>query len=181
MKKKFIYLSAIFALISCSEPKEKKDYNIQIETKKIDPQTIHTKIKTNFPDNTPFTITASRDYKRENSSENYSIDLFYSYKSIVKNGSIEFNFDPTDKQWLNEYKELQKQNGEFDKTLTNIDIQSIKDTIEISVLYTPKAEQNNDLKKLFGEKGENLKGVNVEDNGNFKIFRKTIKIYDKYD
>lgn len=181
MKKQIIYISAILALISCKETKEKVDYNISIDAKKIEPKTIQTKIKTNFPENTAFTITASRDYKRENNPENYSIDLYYAFNSLVKNGSIEFNFDPADKKWLDEYKEIQKQNGESDKTLTDIDISSIKDTIEISVLYTPKAEQNQELKKIFGENGENLIGVNVEDNGKFKTFKKTIKIYDQYD
>ncbi|WP_298511033.1 hypothetical protein [uncultured Kordia sp.] len=183
MKKVSLLLFVTIILISCKEIKYKEEVsnlNIEIKTEKISNQEIKTFITTNFPENTAFTITVSRDYKRQNNGEQYAGELYYTYNSNVKNSSIEFTFDIDDMKWINEYKKIQKQNAEFDKSLTDIDFSSIKDSIEINVLFTPKAQQSNNVKELLGVNGENLKGKGTEDNGSFKIFTKTIKIYDKF-
>ena len=186
MKIKLLLLLSIVTFISCNkkteetETKEKIEFKVDITTKNISENEIKSMIKTNFPENTPFTITVSRDYSRKNNNEKYAGQLYYSNSSLVKNNQLDFNFKTDDKKWLDEYEVLRKENGKFDKTLTEIDKKTIKDTIEISILYTPKAEQSETVKKIIGENGKNLIGKDVEKVSDFKVYNKTIKIYNKF-
>jgi len=162
---------------------EKTEFNanVDISTEIVSETEIKTTVKTNFPENTSLTITASRDYRRKNCSEQYAADLYYSFRSIVKDGQISFTFNPLDKSWIDEYEALRKQNGQFDKTLTEIDKKSIKDSVEISVLFTPKGEQPENVVKIIGVNGENLNGADVEIiNDDFKVYEKTIRFYSKF-
>ena len=180
MKKLMALLFTVIVFINCSEKKEKPKYKIEIETKNLIERKIKVEVRTNFPDKTPFVISVSRNYKRKQNSENYAGELYSSYNSIVKNGFIEFTFDANDSKWVEEYKNLQKKYGEAEKSLTDIDFNRVKDTIEIYILYTPKGEQSKEIKNLIGVNGENLRGDGTEDNGDFKTFSKTIKIYNEY-
>lgn len=162
---------------------EHKEFNpnVEIMSKVVSETEIQTIVNTNFPDSTLLTLTATRGYKRKNSNENYSVQLYYSFNSIVKNGQIIFKFNPIDKSWINDYENLRKQNSQFDKALTEIDAKSIKDTIEISVTFTPKKEQPENVVSIVGKNGENLIGDGVETNNNgFKIFNNKIKFYNKF-
>jgi hypothetical protein len=183
--------TAILLLTSCNQNAETKNENaiekvaftpkVDITTENTSDNEIKATIKTNFPENTSLTITASRDYKRKERDEQYAADLYYSYSSIVKNGQVTFNFNPNDNSWIEKYEELRKQNGEFDKTLTEINRKSIKDTIEINVLFTPKGKQPESVINVLGANGDNLNGDEVEtNNGGFKIYDKKIKFYHKF-
>ncbi len=154
--------------------------NTDISTENISDNEIKVSVKTSFPESTSLTIGASRDYKRTGIDDQYAIDL-YSNNLIVKNGQVTFNFNPNDKKYIKEYEELRKRGWEFDKTLTEIDRKSIKDTIEISVLFTPRVEQPKSVINLTGVNGENLNGAGVEttDYG-FKVYDKKIKLYHKF-
>lgn len=189
MKIKLLQLLLIVTFISCNkktqetektETKEKTEFKVNITTENISENEIKAIVKTNFPENTPFTITVSRDYSRKSNDEKYAGQLYYSYNSLVKNNQLDFNFKIDDEKWLDEYEALRKENGKFDKTLTEIDKKTIKDTLEISILYTPKSEQSEDIKKIIGANGENLTGNDVEKVSDFKVYNKTIKIYNKF-
>lgn len=183
-------LTTTFLLTSCNPKTETKNEevtettefnaNVDITTEKISETDIKTIIKTNFPENTSLIITASRDYKRKNRDEQYAAQLYYSFSSIVKDGQISFNFNPSDNGWVSEYEALRKQNGSFDNTLTEIDKKSIKDSIEISVLFTPKGKQPENVIKAIGINGEKLKGENVEAVSDFKTYENKIKFYHKF-
>lgn len=189
---KLILTVAVSSILLCScnqksenkkvEVSEKKEFkaNVDISTENISENEIKTIIGTNFPDNTSLTVTASREYMRKNSDERYAANLYSEFNSTVKNGEIVFSFDPHDNSWMEEYNELRKQNAEFDKSLTEIDKQSIKDSIEISVLFTPKKEQPQEVVKSLGDNGENLTGENVESLNGFKVYRKKINFYNKF-
>lgn len=183
MKIKSLQLLLFFVFISCNkkiETKEKIEFKIDVTTENISENEIKAIVKTNFPDDTPFTITVSRDYKRKNIEEEYTGQLYYSQNSIVKNNKLEFAFKVDDKKWLDEYDFLRKENGKFDETLTEIDKKTIKDTLQISILYTPKAEQSENVRGIIGINGENLTGNDVENVSDFKIYKKTIKIHNKF-
>lgn len=184
-------ITAVLLLTSCNQNAETKNEvatekiaftpNVDITTENTSGNEIKVTIKTNFPENTSLTITASRDYKRKDSDEQYAADLYYSFSSIVKDGQINFNFNPNNNSWIDEYEELRKQIGEFDKTMTEINRKSIKDTIEISVLYTPKGKQPENVVNVLGVNGENLNGEEVETNNRgFKVYNKKIKFYNKF-
>ena len=100
----------------------------------------------------------------------------------MKDGQVSFTFNPLDKGWIDEYEALRKQNWSFDKSMTEIDKKSIKDTIEISVLFTPKGKQPENVVKIIGANGENLNGAEVQTNNNvgFKFYDKKIKFYSKF-
>lgn len=184
-------ITAVLLLTSCNQNAETKNGvatekiaftpNVYITTENTSGNEIKATIKTNFPENTSLTITASRDYKRKDRDEQYAADLYYSFSSIVKDGQITFNFNPNNNSWIDEYEALRKQNGEFDKTLTEINRKSIKDTIEITVLFTPKGKQPESVINVLGANGENLNGDEVEtNNGGFKVYDKKIKFYHKF-
>lgn len=193
MKNLILTMTAIGLLLtSCNQTTQTKNEeitetapfnaNVDITTEKVSASEIKATVKTNFPENTSLTITASRDYKRKNNNEQYAADLYYSFSSIVKDGQVSFTFNPLDKGWIDEYEALRKQNGSFDKSMTEIDKKSIKDTIEISVLFTPKGKQPENVVKIIGANGENLNGAEVQTNNNvgFKFYDKKIKFYSKF-
>ncbi len=192
MKTKIIQLLLfVIAFSGCQENQankensEKKSFDCKVEitTENISDNSIRTKIQTNFPENTPFTITVSREYIRKNNPLIYEGQLYYSYTSFVKNGEICFDFIVNDKKWIDEYYEIKKASDNFDKTLT--DIETIKDTLTINVLYTPKAESTKEIKDILGENGENMTGKEVEKlegaegYSDFYVFNKSIKLYNK--
>lgn len=181
MKSKIMLFVSILTLLSCAEKKKQtEDFKIDIKTDKISENNYKTDIETNFPDNTSFTISVSRDYKRKNSSVIYSATYYDEFSTLVKNGKINFNFTVDETKWQNEYIKHQKEYGNLDKTLTDVDFSSINDTIEINVLYTPMGEKNETNIELIGKDGENLKGDGLRKNGSFNVFDKTIKIYNKF-
>ena len=179
-----IFISLFVASSSTvSTPKNQPDFKIVIKTENISENEIRVTINTNFPENTPFTITVARGYSRKNNPAEYAGQLYYSYASYVKDGEINFNFSVDDEKWMDEYYQIKKQNESYDNRFT--DIETIKDTLEINVLYTPKSEPSKEIKDIIGENGEHLKGAEVdkvemnEGTSDFYVFDKTIKLYNK--
>jgi hypothetical protein len=179
MKNIIITILILTLFIRC-----KDDYIIDIDIQNISDKKVQTIITTNFPENTVFSISAERLYKRKNDTNYYGGTLYYSMESAVKNGMIELSIDIDDKEWIDDYNDdikFQKQLKIYNKKFAEIDYRSIKDSIEISVRYTAIFEQDKNIKKILGEKGENLRGkgtINVED---YQIFRKAVTIYSKFE
>lgn len=195
MKNKLILFLCTVLIISCNKKTENiektektenienlkiPEFKVDVKTEKISKNEFQSTITTNFPENTPFTITVSRDYRRKNNDEQYAGQFYYSYNSLVKNNQLKFNFKIDDQKWIKEYEDIVKENEKFDESLTEIDKKTIKDTIEISILYTPLSEQSEEIKSLIGAKGENLTGKDVEVFSEYKIFNKIIKIDNKF-
>lgn len=202
MKSKLILFICTVLIISCNKKTDKIDktenienienikiseFKVDVKTEEISKNEFQSLITTNFPENTPFTITVSRDYRRKNNDEQYAGQFYYSYRSLVKNNQLKFNFKIDDKKWIKEYentvKEYEDMTKEYKETyesLTEIDRKTIKDTIEISILYTPLVEQSEEIKSLIGAKGENLTGKDVEVFSEYKIYNKIIKIYNEF-
>ena len=179
MKKIGIYLILILLLTSC-----KRDFEININPKKTSENKFKTVVETNFPENTIFSITVERLYKRKNNPNIYGGTHFFSREFPVKNGKVEFTFEVNDKKWIkdyNEYREGDKKNEFPNKELTEIDFNSIKDSLEISVFYNPSFERDENVKKIVGENGKNLNGKGTIKLENEKIFRKTKSIYKKFE
>lgn len=179
MKNIGIYLILILLITSC-----KKDFEINITPKKISEKKIKTIIKTNFPENTIFSITVERLYRRINNVNIYGGTHFFSRELPVKNGKIEFSFEVNDKEWIkyyNEHREDDKRNEFPNKELTEIDFKSIKDSLEISVFYNPIFERDENVKKILGENGKNLSGKGTIELENEKIFRIRKNIYSKFE
>ncbi len=199
MKKKLILFLCTVLIISCnkkidkidkienSENKKISEFKVDVKTEEISKNEFQSTITTNFPENTAFTITVSRDYRKKNNDELYAGQIYYSYRSLVKNNQLKFNFKIDDKKWIKEYEDeikeyesLPKDNSEMDELYTAIDRKTIKDTIEISILYTPFNEQSEEIKSIIGAKGENLTGKDVEVFPEYKIYNKIIKIYNEF-
>ncbi|MDC1162495.1 hypothetical protein OAT18_03555 [Tenacibaculum sp.] len=145
-----------FLIISC-----KKDFEINIISKKRVQNKIRAEIKTNFPENTIFSITAERLYKRKSGSKTYGGTHFFSREYPVKNGVIEFSFDINDTRWIesyNEYRKNEKERDSKNKELTEIDFESIQDSLQISVLYNSEFERDKKVKDIIGGNGCNLSG-----------------------
>jgi hypothetical protein len=179
MKKIAIYLLPFLFFISC-----KDDFTIDINSQKISEKRIKTIITTNFPENTIFSISAERIYKRKNNPSYYGGLHYYSSEYGIKDGKIEFTFNVNDNEWINDYNkqreiELRLNNKEF----TEIDYKSIKDSIEISIIYSPKLlfNQEDNVKKILGNKGENINGKGTIEIKDIRMFKKSINIYDKFE
>jgi hypothetical protein len=173
MKKTIIYLLFFLLFISC-----KDDFIIDINSKKISKKEIKVTITTNFPENTIFSITAERIYKRKNNENYYGGTHYYSSEYGIKNGKLEFKLKINDSVWISNYNQYRK-----DEKLTEIDYKSIKDSIEISVVYSPKFlfNQKSNVKKILGENGENIRGKGTIKMDGIKVFEKSIKIFSKFE
>lgn len=209
MKNKLILFLFTILIISCNKKIDKNEsvkkieniekteniekikiseFKVDVKTEEISKNEFQSTLTTNFPENTSFTITVSRDYRRKNNDEQYAGQFYYSYNSYVKNKQLKFNFKIDDKKWIKEYEdEKQKYEGlvkdysEMDELYTEIDKKTIKDTIEISILYTPLAEESEEIRRIIGANGENLTGKDVEVFSECKIYNKIIKIYNKFN
>lgn len=186
MKNKLILFLCTVLIISCNKKIENtenikiSEFKVDVKTENISKNEFQSIITTNFPENTPFTITVSRDYRRKNNDEQYAGQFYYSYRSLVKNNQLKFNFKIDDKKWIKEYEDMAKEYKETNESLTEIDRKTIKDTIEISILYTPLVEQSEEIKSLIGAKGGNLTGKDVEVFSEYKIYNKIIKIHNEF-
>ena len=186
MKKKTIYILTALILSGCTtsevtdEIAEISEFKIDMQPERIDDNMFKVVVKTNFPDDTRLTISANREYRRINNDEIYAGSLYSNPEAIVKNGMVEFSFKTNDSEWIKRYEKIQTQNGQFDNTLTDIDYSTVKDSIEISVLFTPKAKQSPATIQATGLNGENLTGEGVEEYADFKVLNKRILIFDKY-
>ncbi|WP_422091717.1 hypothetical protein [Tenacibaculum ovolyticum] len=172
MNKIGIYFLFICLLISC-----KKDFEINIIPKKRVKNKIRTEIKTNFPENTIFSITAERLYKRKKNSKNYGGTHFFSRNYPVKNGIIEFSFEINDSRWIesyNEYRRNEKKLGSNNKELTEIDFESIQDSLQISVLYNSEFERDEKVMGIIGKNGSNLSGNGTIERKNIFSFKKNL-------
>lgn len=199
MKKKLILFLCTVLIISCnkkidkidkienSENKKISEFKVDVKTEEISKNEFLSTITTNFPENMAFTITVSRDYRKKNNDELYAGQIYYSYRALVKNNQLKFNFKIDDEKWIKEYEDeikeyesLPKDNSEMDELYTAIDRKTIKNTIEISILYTPLNEQSEEIKSIIGVKGENLTGKDVIVFPEYKIYNKIIKIYNEF-
>ena len=181
MKKIAIYLLPFFLFISC-----KDDLSIDISSKKISEKKINIIITTNFPENTIFSISAERIYKRKDNTDYYGGVHYYSSEYGVKNGLVEFTLNINDNEWIkdyNQHKEYITKKFPSNKEFTEIDLNSIKDSIEVSVVYSPEYlfNQKNNVLEILGEKGENIKGKGTIKIDGIKMFTKSIKIYSKFE
>ena len=176
MKNLIIILLILTLFISC-----KNDLTINIEAQKINDKKVKTTITTNFPENTVFSITATRIYKRKNNPNYYSGVHYFSRELAVKNGIIEFSFDVNDKDWIDSYNNFRESENQFDKELTEIDFKSIQDSLEISVFYEPRLERDYEVKKVLGEKGEKIRGKGTIEIDDYNVFNEKIKIYDRFE
>jgi hypothetical protein len=181
MKKTAIYLLFFLLFISC-----KDDFIIDINSKKTSEKEFKITLTTNFPENTIFSITAERIYKRKNNGNYYGGVHYYSSEYGIKNGKLEFILKVNDSMWINNYNQYREDGNlnEFkNKKLTEIDYKSIKDSIEISVVYSPRFlfNQKSNVKKSLGENGENIKGKGTIKMDGIKVFEKSIKIFSKFE
>jgi hypothetical protein len=178
MKKIEIYLLLILIFTSC-----KSYFTVNVSTEKISEKKIKTIITTNFPENTIFSISAERIYKRKKNPNYYGGLHYYSNVDGVKDGKIEFTFEVNDNIWINNYNEhRERQLRMNNKEFTEIDYESIKDSIEISIFYSPKLlfSQEDNVKKILGNKGENINGKGTIKIDDVRIFKKSINIYNKF-
>ncbi len=111
---------------------------------------------------------------------------YYSSEYGIKNGKIEFTLNINDNKWIKNYNQRRESvNKRYpsNKEFTEIDFKSIKDSIEISIVYSPKLlfNQKNNVKKILGEKGENINGKGTIKIDDFKMFKKSIRIYSKFE
>lgn len=165
-------------LISCQ-----KEFRIDINTEKVSGNTIKTIIKTNFPEKTILTITAERLYRMKNNSNIYGGNHFFS-RIPVKNGMIEFSFAVDDGQWIrehNHYMEMDNNSNLSDTILTEIDYESIIDSLKISVFYNPLFEVDENVMKIVGENGKNLNGRGTLEIEGTKVFRVSQNIHWEFD
>ena len=181
MKKNTIYLLFFLLFISC-----KNDFIIDINSRKTSEKEFKVTISTNFPENTIFSITAERIYKRKNNENYYGGTHYYSSEHGIKNGKLEFILKVNDSMWINKYnlhRENEKLNKFKNNKLTEIDYKSIKDSIEISVVYSPRFlfNQKDNVKKILGENGENIRGKGTIKMDGIKIFEKSIKIFSQFE
>ncbi len=154
----------------------KSELIIQVKTQETNEKKVKAIITTNFPENTILSITAERIYQRKNDSNLYGGTHYYSRELAVKNGEIEFSFNVDDKKWIKNYNEYKK----FEKGLNEIDFKSIKDSIEITIFYTPEFERDKNVAKILGKRGGNINGKGTFIFDDYKGFRKTIKIFSKF-
>ena len=155
-------------------------FKVDIQTTIKSEDEIDVAVKTNFPDNTILNVSAVREYRRKNNNEMYAGNLYSNSNAIVKDGKVDFLFKTNDREWIKSYEDIQKQNRKFDNSLTDIDYSTIKDSIEINILFTPKAEQRSTTYQITGENGEKLVGKDVEEYGGFKVLSKSVIVFDKF-
>ena len=86
--------------------------------------------------------------------------------------------------WIKDYNEHRKIESRINpksKLWTEIDYSTIKDSIEISVLYHPILESDENIKKIIGNNGEYLKGNGMLKLKENRIFRVSEKLYWEFN
>jgi len=170
MKK--ILTIALISLIFTNCKPDIKNYVVDITTINVDTRVIKVSVKTNFPNGTNLLLTAGRIHFLKESDEEYFGGI-YSEDLSVNNGKIEATVYIDDSKWYNEHLRLEKTLPDDIKPIAKI-----IDNITISVLFSPKREQSDNILKITGINGEYISGDGTESNYNFTTLQvsKEIKI-----
>jgi len=143
---------------------ELREYFIDLSSENLNAKEIKIKIKTNFPDGTNLLVNVYRIHFMKGSNEAYSGDIFE--KDIrVNQGIIETVVKVDDSNWYNEHQSLVR-------ALPNdfFPISKISDNITVSVLFTPKRKQTENVLKILGVNGEYISGKGAEKKHSFTTF-----------
>jgi len=152
-------------------PVEKlKEYTIELSVINERERKVKIKIKTDFPDGTKLFIGIGRRYFIKGKKEAYSGDL-YKEDLTVKDGKIQTTVIINDTKWQNESQRYSKS---FPDDFPPIS--KISDTIEISILFSPKRDQTKETLAVLGENGEYLKGENTDKSWSFTTYRVSKKL-----
>ena len=147
---------------------EAKEYKIELSAINEGERKVKIDINANFPDGTNLHIWVKRIYYQGgNLNEKYAGEIFAKDVS-VKNGKIELLINVDDSGWYNEYYRKAEEYKDI------IDMPGVTHTspeIEISVLFSPKRDQSKDVLEILGYNGEFIKGLGVDESGNFNTYR----------
>ncbi len=143
-----------------------KEYNVDLNIRKIASRTFVVNAKTNFPDGTILLVSVGRVHYLKGRSSKYSGDLF-SKDIRVKNGLISTKIIINDKKWYNEHYSKQKKLG---KDLIP-DIVKISKKVNFDVLFSPKRQKSEDILRILGKDGEFIKGRGIDKSYSFNTMR----------
>lgn len=146
-------------------PPELKEYTINLSLKNKRNRNIRIDIKTNFPDGTKLLLGVSRTHYLRGNKDAYSGDIF-NKDIMVRNGKIETTVKINDTQWYNSYQKLVIQAPDSFKPISKI-----SDKIEISVMFSPRRDQSEDILKILGKDGEFVTGKGVDKSSSLTSFR----------
>lgn len=151
---------------------EIKEYVIDLSTVNLSAREIKINIKTNFPDGTNFLVSVGRTHFLKGTDEEYSGEIF-DKDFPVNQGKIETTVKVDDSKWYNEHQRLVKALPDDIKPISKI-----SDNITVSVLFSPKREQPENVLKTLGVNGEYISGDGAEKKYGFTTFNvsKDIKI-----
>ena len=149
-----------------------KEYVIDLSTVNVGMREIKINIKTDFPDGTNFLVGVGRKHFLKGTDEVYSGDI-YDNDFSVNQGKIETTVKIDDSKWYNEHQRLVKALPDDIKPIAKT-----SDNITISVLFSPKREQSDNVLKILGVNGEYITGESAEKKYGFTTYRvsKEIKI-----
>ena len=151
---------------------ELKEYVIDLSTAKVSAREIKINIKTDFPDGTNFLVSVGRTHFLKGKDEEYSGKI-YDKDFSVNQEKIETTVNIDDSKWYNDHQRLVKALPDDIQPIAKI-----SDNITISVLFSPKREQSDNVLKILGINGEYISGVGAEKKYGFTTYRvsKEIKI-----
>jgi len=151
---------------------ELKEYFVDLSTVNLSARQIKIDVKTNFPDGTNLLVTVGRTHFLKGTEDEYSGEIF-NKDLTVNQGKIETTISVDDSKWYNEHQRLVKALPDEIKPISKI-----SDNITISVLFSPKREQPNNVLNKLGVNGEYISGDGAEKKYSFTTFNvsKDIKI-----
>lgn len=135
-----------------------KEYHVNLDVNKTAPRNIKIDVTTDFPDGTNFHIGVDRIYNKKGSSANYSGDIFN--KDIpIKSGKIQVEVYINDSLWYNKYYEYVKKLGHL---VEFPGVGQISPKIEVSVMFSPRRKQSDEVLKILGTNGEFVGGAGAK-------------------
>lgn len=154
---------------------EKKEYSIDINANNEAGKIVKIRITSNFPDGTNLSLTILRSHYLKGKQEEYSGSL-YRENFTLENGVFETVALINDSEWYNEHQRLVRALPDDIPPISKI-----SDNIKISAMYTPAADQPQDVEKILGENGEYVYGEGSKKFGKMRTFWETIELYMPFE
>ena len=144
---------------------EFKEYKIGIFTNNVEKREMEININTDFPDGTNLLVSIGRTHFLKDIKDAYSGDIF-SKDFSVENGKINTTVEINDYEWYNEHIRLVKALPDDIQPIAKISV-----NITISVLFSPRRTQQENVLKILGTKGEFVGGKGASKFGKLTTFR----------
>ncbi len=147
-------------------------YQLTLTATKVSPRRLRIRATTDLPDGTMLYVSVDRQYHERNNDETYSGEIF-ERDVAVQAGHVELEIEVDDSRW---YQKRREDERKFAGMGVFGELGRISDEVDVSVLFSPRRTQSQEILRKLGRNGEHVGGAGARRSGDFTVYEAEEKV-----